>query len=151
MRKYTDNFVRTRLTARLHQAACPFPGKYPLRLFFRLGEKVLYNGKFHSNIWRQFFNQPPRRSTWYTLYDKAGPVLYGANLLTPNTVNSGLLYRYFATTWVSGQSLVKVTSQLIGPYRVYLDDSDTGMIDRPLDRPRFIHYVNSNIAHIRTI
>lgn len=85
------------------------------------------------------------------LYDKAGPVLYGTNLLTPNPVSNQLLYRYFATTWVSGQTLRDLPVQTVGSYRVYFNDADTGMIDRPLDKPRFIHYVNSNIAHIRTI
>jgi hypothetical protein len=151
MRKYTDKFVMNRLAGRLHQAPCPFPGKYPLRLFVRLGEKVLYNGKFHAAIWRQFFNKPARRNLWYMLYDKAGPVLYGSNLLTPNMASSNLLYRYFATNWISGQILKTVIAQTVGSYRVYFDDSDSGMIDRPLDRPRYIRYVNTNIAHVRTV
>lgn len=151
MRKYTDQFVINRLGSRLNSAACPFPGKYPLRLMIRIGERVLYHGKFHSAIWRQYCNKPPRRNLWVSIYDKAGPVVYGSNMQNLNIVLGPLSYRYFAATWVNGIMLKKVTPELIGTYRVYLNDYDEGMIDRPLNRPRFIHYVNSNIAHIRTI
>lgn len=139
------------MAIRLNSAACPFPGRYPLRLFIRIGERVLYHGKFHSAVWRQYFNKSPRRNMWVQIYDKAGPVLYGTNLQTLNNAHPSLVYRYFAVSWANGQGLTQLKAETAGPYRVYINDADPALTDRPMDRPRFIHYVNSNIPHIRTI
>lgn len=146
MRKYTAKFVTEQLGyTRRHNAACPFPGKYPLRFLYITGGKVCYNGKFHSGAWNEF-KQRVDGSSVYQIYDKAGAVIWGINLNNPNINGNQLMYRYFAKTWVNSRLLSNLDIQSIGPYRVYVDESDG-----PLERSRFVHYVNSNIAHIRTI
>lgn len=151
MRKYTDRFVATKLFNRLHSAACPFPGRYPLRLFVKNGGVVNYHGKFHSAAWRSTATTRRSVSSMYLIYDKAGAVLWGSGSGTMRNVNENLTYRYFATNWIQGVHLNEALGQTIGTYRVYLNNADTRLFERPVSRSRFIHYVNTNIAHVRTI
>lgn len=150
MRKYTDKFVAAKLFNRLHSAACPFPGKYPLRLFVKVDGVVKYHGKFHSAVWRAMIRNIRNPVGVTLIYDKAGAVLWGMGPLLRVT-NENLAYRYFASTWIQSEHLDDLTLQSIGGYRVYLNDTDTQLPGRPLNRSRFVHYVNTNIASIRTI
>lgn len=134
------------MTGRLHSAACPFPGKYPLRLFYVADEKVVYHGKFHPAAWK--FASKQALSGVYVIYDKAGPVVWGTNPLRL-LCSTTLVYRYFGSSWVNEGLLRDSILQTVGPYRVYLNEGPTG--NGSLDRARFIHYVNSSIASIRTI
>lgn len=152
MRKYTAKFVSTRLFQRLHNAACPFPGKYPLRLFYKVNGVVKYHGKFHPSVWKYVMKQPipvPGGSS-YLAYDKAGAVIWGLSPRMLSTTNESLLYRYFARTYIDGD-MGDLTVETIGPYKVYLNDGDRSIGDRPLDRLRFLNYVNRNIGHIRNV
>lgn len=148
MRKYTDKFVVNRLFQRLHAAVCPFPGKHPLRMLYRAGGKVRYHGKFHASAWRQMLNGPAIDRS-FLIYDKAGAVIWGTNPRSLNISPPTLMYRYFGSTWMDSNILKDVVVQSIGQYRVYLNETSNQLV--PVDRPRFIHYVNSNVARIRTI
>ena len=154
MRPYTDKFVRNRLMTRLHLAACPFPGKYPLHLYARNG-KDIYHGKFNAAIWKCFWKR--RNLNYgdqvYLIFDKGGAVIWGTDLKggSLHIESSQLCYRYFAATFLHPSYLLGVAPIRIGNYSMYLDDTDLSMLSRPLDRGRWLHYVNSNIAHVRTV
>lgn len=152
MRPYTSQFVKKRLMPRrLSTAACPFPGKAPLRMYFRHNDEV-YHGKFNAPIWRHFFaKRKEKAERVFCVYDKAGAVLWGTDPVHIQVESGTILYRYFACTWLLPHNLKRVIPVQIGTYWLYLDDADPGQIGRPLDRTRWLHYVNSSVPHLRTI
>jgi hypothetical protein len=153
MRRYTKKFVLEKMGRRLHDAVCPFPGKYPLRLLAVNGETV-YHGKFTASIWKYFWKQRTLNidAQLFLIYDKAGAVITSSSMSRLIFMSNTILYRYFASTQVNGSALLAVVPTQIGPYHLYLGDSATQILaTRPLDRPRWLHYINSNVAHIRTM
>lgn len=121
-------------------------------MYFRQGEEI-YHGKFNSAIWRHFYAKRKENveDKVYLIYDKGGAVVYGTNMDEPRINDGTLLYRYFATTWLQSRNLLKVQPIQIGTYWLYLDDADVHMLARPLNRPYWLRYVNSSIAHVRNI
>lgn len=121
MRLYTTKFVTTNFLAnRRSNAACPFPGKYPLRLLLKHNDKVVYHGKFHSGIWRMLFKRYYRTDV-YVIYDKAGCVLWGTLMGLPSSPSANLLFRYFRNNILNGNNLRLVEPQKIGEYSLYCD------------------------------
>lgn len=143
MRKYTLKYVSTNMAyGRSHTAACPFPGKYPLRFAYMVDDKTSYNGKFHSASWKTFKRSGPVGVCW--IYDKAGPVIYGTQSIV-NCVSRDLSYRYFGVTMVTESELMNLELKTLGPYRVYVPASAAVV------PARYIRYVNTHVAHIRSI
>lgn len=134
-------------TGRLNQAACPFPGKYPLRLYCeftdRQGREQRYHGKFCAPVWRWICTQYGV-SGCFRLYDKAGTILYGTVPLVQQHRTSSLSYRYFGRTGWNSEFLKGVVPSKIGPYWMYLNDPH-------LDRSGWLRYVNTSVAHVRTV
>lgn len=151
MRKYTEKFVTRRLfTSRINNAACPFPGKYPLRILVKTAATLgmmwvpLYHGKFTSAVWRRFFNDPPSMLQ-YSIYDKAGAVLWGTTVQYGNVPQPQVLYRYFGTTMLDGHWLTKLEIKTFGPYQAYMHRS------LPVNQASYVSYVSRNVPHIRTV
>lgn len=150
MRKYSDRFVLHKMGINRISAgaACPFPGKYPLRLLYTAKGEVKYHGKFHAAAWRECVKQMDG-STVYHIYDKAGAVLWGTNTSRINSTSTLIAYRYFARISATSDMLAGVRIEPVGTYKVYLNES--AYPPAPLNRSQFVHYVNSNVPHLRTI
>ncbi len=152
MRKYTADFVKRHFTGyRITTAACPFPGKYPLRLLMMLNGEVLYHGKFHAGIWRylsrKFRAEPNILNSVFIIYDKGGAVSYGNGVNYTNGVRRELTYRYFGRPGSpTGFELTKFVPIDVGTYRFY-SYPDMTQEQKALYR----RYVNTNVPHVTTV
>lgn len=146
MRKYTELFVAEHFgTGRSHTAVCPFPGKYPLRFHYQSREGS-YHGKFHAGVWREFARKK-RTGTIFRIYDKAGIVCWGANAQSIHFGATNVMFRYFGRTGLNWEILSVVVLEQLGPYRAYV----ANIPGERFDRAHYVHYVNSNVPHLRTV
>jgi hypothetical protein len=144
MRKYTTKFIERFSSGRLHTAACPFPGKYPLRMYYRAG-KYEYSGKFHSAVWREFKQRAKDNSNSFRIYDKAGHIMHGT-VERVQVPHDSLTVRYFGRSLIFSPSafLGRVEPTTLGRYRMYLvPDTDNS--------EGILRFIDTRVAHVRTV
>lgn len=146
MRKYSSQFVkRNFIGSRRSTGVCPFPGKYPLRMLVMFQEKVLYHGKFHAAAWKGMqTNLKGAQPDWYSIYDKAGCVLWGGHTEFLTGVRADITRRYLPAVPLAGAYIRELQVTKMGPYAFYFHPN------YPQDPSEFVRQANTT-PHVRSI
>lgn len=132
MRDYGSKSVRDRIVRMRAEAVCPFPGKHPLRLTWRVASKtvgvlnVSYFGKLTTAAWKRFadlsnqaYGDDVFATTRFSLFDRNGELTSGSpfDLRPMNTIHK---LRYFPHEHMPWRDvLLVVEPRACGPYWIY--------------------------------